>query len=144
MIPEFTEAGELPDGIHSATTDEFFNRFEYFARSNQRVTLSKKLRTLIGAVKESEFVVRMFVAGSFVTAKAEPNDFDCLLVLSPKILAHTLIPTEYNLASRRMARRIYGGDASTAIDGTPHLVRLLEFFQFNRQRQKIGIVEIIL
>ncbi len=85
---------------------------------------------------------RILIAGSFVTAKAEPNDFDCIVVLDPSIVGRSLRPFEYNLVSRKMARRLFGGYVMPALDHSPALEQYLEFFQTTRDGQLIGIVEI--
>jgi hypothetical protein len=76
-------------------------------------------------------------------ANAEPNDFDCILVLDPAIVGTTLRPFEYNLVSRRMARRMFGGDILPALDGSQALNQYLEFFQTTREGDRMGIVEIV-
>jgi hypothetical protein len=92
--------------------------------------------------RRSGIVKRFLVGGSFVTSKAEPNDFDCILVLDPTIRDHVLRPAEYNLASRQMARRMYGGDVIPVFEGSLDYHRYMTLFQVTRGREPIGIVEI--
>jgi hypothetical protein len=92
--------------------------------------------------KRSGIVRRVLVAGSYVTDKAEPNDFDCILVLEPLIVGGALPPFQYNLVSRKMARRMFGGDILPALDGSTALANYLEFFQTTREGWRAGIVEI--
>lgn len=56
----------------------------------------------------------------------------------------TLRPREYNLVSRKMARRLYGGDVLSAADGSAALEKYLKFFQKNRVGELVGVVEIAL
>ena len=142
MIPEFTEQGFLPPGIHQATRDEFKERFARFQRSDRRLRLFEQLNQLLDQAVQAGIVKRMLIAGSFVTAKAEPNDFDCIVVLDPSIVGRSLRPFEYNLVSRKMARRLFGGDVMPALDDSPALQQYLQFFQTARDGQVIGIVEI--
>jgi len=142
MIPEFTEQGFLPPGIHQATRDEFKERFTLFQRSDRRLRLFEQLNQLLDQAAQAGIVKRMLIAGSFVTAKAEPNDFDCIVVLDPSIVGRSLRPFEYNLVSRKMARRLFGGDVMPALDDSPALQQYLQFFQTARDGQVIGIVEI--
>ena len=142
MIPEFTEQGFLPPGIHQATRDEFRERFAIFQRSDRRLRLFEQLNQLLDQAAQAGIVKRMLIAGSFVTAKAEPNDFDCIVVLDPSIVGRSLRPFEYNLVSRKMARRLFGGDVMPALDDSPALQQYLQFFQTARDGQVIGIVEI--
>ena len=139
MIPEFTDDGVLPAGIHAATLEQFQERFAIFHQSDQRIRVFKKLKALID---EAGIVQRIYVAGSFVTDKPEPNDFDCLLVLDSAIVGQTLRPSQYNLISRRMARRMFDGDVVPVLDGSQQLREYLDFFQTTRDGERMGIVEI--
>lgn len=142
MIPDFDDQGLLPPGIHQADFDEFRERFAIFDRSDRRLQVFEQLERLVTEARKSAIVTRIIVGGSFVTAKAEPNDFDCILVLDPGIVGIPLRPFEYNLVSRRMARRMFGGDILSALDGSDALDQYLEFFQTTRDGQRTGIVEI--
>ncbi len=79
-----------------------------------------------------------------MTNKSEPDDFDAILILDPVVVNQTLRPREYNLVSRKMARRIYGGDVLAAVDGSAALAKYLKFFQTNRAGEPVGVVEIAL
>jgi hypothetical protein len=92
--------------------------------------------------KNAGIVERVLVAGSFVTTKAEPNDFDCIVVLDASIVGRTLTPFQYNLVSRKIARRMFGGDIMPALDGSAALAQYVEFFQTSRDGRRMGIVEI--
>lgn len=144
MLPDFTEDGLLPAGIHPATLEEFAQRFVFFGRSDRRFRVFDGLRELYRQSSQSGIVKRFLVGGSFVTSTPEPNDFDCILVLDRSIVERELRPMEYNLASRRMARRIFGGDIVPVIEGTELHREILRFFQFTRNDYPMGIVEIAL
>jgi hypothetical protein len=142
MLPDFTANGLLPPGIHIATIDEFKARFVFFARSDRRFRLFDKLLELYHEASRTGIVKRFLVGGSFVTAKAEPNDFDCILVMDPTIVERELLPMEYNLTSHAMTRRRFGGDVFSLREGTQVLDEYLEFFQLTRSEERVGIVEI--
>ena len=142
MIPDFKDDGFLPAGIHPATLEELEERFAFFDRSDQRLRVFEKLKALIGEAKRSGIVRCIYVAGSFVTDKPEPNDFDCILVLDPIIVGQKLRPFQYNLVSRRMARRIFGGDVVPVLDGSEQMLEYSNFFQTTRDGDQMGIVEI--
>ena len=142
MIPEFTDAGFLPHGIHRASLDEFKLRFAQFNRSDRRIYLFQQLEKLISDARSSSVVRRIIVAGSYVTAKAEPNDFDCILIMEFSILAKPLSALEYNLVSRKAARRHYGGDIVPVLPGSEEYFQYLDFFQTNRDGERVGVVEI--
>lgn len=144
MLPDFTDEGLLPAGIHRATLGEFAERFTVFSRSDRRFQVFRQIERLVADAKRSEIVQSVLVAGSYVTAKPEPNDFDCILVLDPSIVGETLRPFQYNLVSRKAARRIYGGDIAPAVAGSVALTQYVEFFQRTREGKAAGIVEIVL
>ena len=144
MIPDFTDDGFLPTGIHPATLEELEERFALFDRSVQRFRVFEKLKALIIETRTAGIVRRIYVAGSFVTVKSEPNDFDCILVLDPTIVGQKLRPFQYNLVSRRKARRLFGGDVVPVLEGSKPLLEYLEFFQTTREGERMGIVEIAL
>lgn len=104
--------------------------------------LFASLEQLFAQAARSGIVKRIIMAGSFVTAKPEPNDFDCLVVLDPAIVGKPLRPFEYHLVSRHMARRMFGGDIMPALDHSMALQQYLEFFQTTRDGKRLGIVEI--
>jgi hypothetical protein len=140
MLPDFTEHGLLPPGIHRATLEEFEKRFVYFDESDRRFRLFQKLREVFQHARRSGIVKQFFVVGSFVTSKPEPNDFDCILIVDRSVFGHELSPMEYNLVSRGIARRIFGGDVVAIFEGTND--ESLRFFQGTRFNEPMGIVEI--
>ena len=142
MIPAFTEQGFLPPGIHRATVEEFKERFVVFQGSDRRFQIFGDLEKLFDQAARSGIIKRIIMAGSFVTAKPEPNDFDCLVVLDPAIVGTPLRPVEYQLVSRRMARRMFGGDVMPALDQSMALQQYLAFFQTTRDGTRVGMVEI--
>ncbi|MSR56847.1 MAG: hypothetical protein EXS05_04150 [Planctomycetaceae bacterium] len=144
MIPEFNENGLLPPGLHRTDLDGFRDRFAVFDRSDRRLRVFEQLERLLGEANKTTIIKRVIVGGSFVTAEAEPNDFDCILTLDPEIVGATLRPFEYNLVSRRMARRMFGGDILAALEGSEALNQYLDFFQTTREGERMGIVEVVL
>ena len=85
MIPPFDKNGYLPPGIHPATLDEIQERFG--SSSEMRKELMRSLRWLVDLVR-SDDVRRLIVNGSFVTAKPEPEDVDCVLLIGPTFGQH--------------------------------------------------------
>jgi hypothetical protein len=79
-IPAFREDGYLPPGLYVATPAEVTFRFGSANRQRRRLAIRVRrwidLALAVGAP-------RMFVDGSFVTAKAEPNDVDGVILLPP-------------------------------------------------------------
>jgi len=79
MIPDFREDGYLPEGLHLATEAEVIFRFG--TSTNQRRRLALQLRRWIELAR-SVAAKRLFVDGSFVTVKPEPNDVDAVIWLA--------------------------------------------------------------
>jgi hypothetical protein len=77
-IPEFTEDGLLPAGVHIATLQEVVGRFG--AISLQGRAIAASLTWAFGAARRAG-VAQFVIDGSFVDAKPEPNDVDCVLLL---------------------------------------------------------------
>ena len=79
MIPEFNEYGCLPEGVHAATLDEVALRFG--TQSELRRIQMESLRWLV-ELAHAAGVQRIVLNGSFTTDTVEPNDVDCLLLIS--------------------------------------------------------------
>jgi hypothetical protein len=144
MIPEWTQDGFLPPGVYLATLEEVEQRFVYFDRSNRRLQLFARFKELVQEARNSNIVQQLYLAGSFVTSKPEPNDFDCIIVFDPAIVGQTLAPYQYNLMSRRMTRRKYDSDIMPCVAGSTAMHRYFDFFQTSREGKAVGIVEIVL
>ncbi len=89
------------------------------------------------------FVQHVYLAGSYVTSKPEPNDFDCLLVIDRERFPKEIRPFEYRVVSRRAAAKDFGGDIITVVEGETLHVRYLDFFQTTRDGVPVGIVELV-
>jgi hypothetical protein len=142
MIPEFTEDGFLPEGIHRASLSKFEERFVTMPGTFARRKVFGHLRELLQEAAESGIVKRLLVGGGFVTAKSDPNDFDCVVVIDPAALGRELRPFEYRLVSKPIARKAFHGDALPAIEDSENYVKLLNFFRSSRSGKPIGMVEI--
>jgi hypothetical protein len=78
VIPQFTDDGYLPPGIHSATLEEVAVRFGQ--ESELRRVQMESVRWLVELARRAG-AQRIVVNGSFVTGKLEPNDVDCVLLI---------------------------------------------------------------
>ena len=80
-IPEFTDKGILPAGIHLCSAQEFIARF--CTASEARGDFRKAIIDILDfAVSRNARYV--FVGGSFVTSKTEPRDLDVVIALRKK------------------------------------------------------------
>lgn len=78
MIPALRTDGYLPEGLHLATEAEITFRFGTETRQRRRLAL--RLRRWI-EISRMVGAKRLFVDGSFVTSKPEPNDVDAVVWL---------------------------------------------------------------
>ena len=127
MIPPFEpRSGNLPPGIHEATWNELAARFGH---TPHRQSLLVGLRQALEALRRAG-CRRVYIDGSFVTAKAVPGDFDACWDAAG-VDPDRLDPVLMDFSRRRAAQKAkYGGemfvsDAPADLLGT----RFLEFFQ---------------
>lgn len=78
-IPAFNEEGDLPPGVYRAAISEVLERFGQ-GRPQRRV-VAGRLDRLYTLAATTGYLARFVVFGSFVTAKAEPNDLDVILLM---------------------------------------------------------------
>jgi hypothetical protein len=71
-IPAFDENGNLPPGVHRVTLEDIRERLAWNPR---RTALFEGLSGALANLKEAG-CRRVWVNGSYVTSKAEPNDVD--------------------------------------------------------------------
>jgi hypothetical protein len=145
VIPPFNENGCLPEGIYDCTIDEAAERFGAFQSSNQRPRLWDRFRDFVREAKACGLVDAVLVDGSFVTAKADPNDIDLVLVVSADHdFATDFQPSEYNVLSKRRVNRRFGFDLLVARAVSEEYHRYAAFFQQVRLEpgRKKGILRI--
>ena len=142
VIGRFEEGGNLEPGIHRAGWDEFCARFG--TNAHRRGLLGGLRRALAGL--RAAGCKRVYVDGSFVTAKPRPNDYDAIWDddgVGMDMLDETLLI----LGNGRMAqKKKYLGELFPLTDfetGAPS--EIMEIFQTDRKTlRKKGIVEISL
>jgi len=142
MIPSPNVSGELPPGIHAATLDEIE---AVFATTFRRLTLFDGLRRAVQNLKAAG-VRRVFIDGSFVTTKAEPNDIDGCWEWHNEVDLDRLDPVFLDFSRQRQAMQgKYGVDFFIAnwVEAGSGLT-FLEFFQHNRSDEPKGIVMLTL
>lgn len=143
MIPQFTDEGLLPPGVHETSLEEL----------REKMGWSRKRRDLLGGLEEAlELmaacgVARAYLDGSFVTDKDRPNDIDGCYDMAEDVttedlrrLAPIFPPSPFNRAE---ARRRFGLDffpaAATELgSGQP----FLRFFQTDREGRERGVLAV--
>jgi Family of unknown function (DUF6932) len=78
MIPKRRRDGTLPPGVHQATIDEVMSAFP--PSNQQRQILNDSLQRVAEELQKLDPSLIIFINGSYVTHKAEPNDVDMLIV----------------------------------------------------------------
>jgi hypothetical protein len=128
-IPPASAAGLLPSGVFDCTLVEIRERFGSFQGSDHRSRLFARLEGMFQAMRRSGLFEALLVDGSFVTAKAVPNDIDLVAVLKPGHDFERDLPmSEYALVSRNMLRRRFGFDVVVAEPNSALFNTYVEFF----------------
>ncbi|HEY4780470.1 MAG TPA: hypothetical protein VIH54_01550 [Chthoniobacterales bacterium] len=81
QIPQLDKFGLLPAGIYDCTLDEIAARFAAGSAEHPRAALREGLEGYVILLKGLGFFKYIFVDGSYVTSKPEPNDVDVLVEL---------------------------------------------------------------
>jgi hypothetical protein len=140
MIPAPNALGELPPGMHTATLAEVE---AVFGTTPRRRHLCEGLRRAVQNLQAAG-VRRVFIDGSFVTTKADPNDVDGCWEWTEVVNLDRLDPVLLDFANARQAmREKYGVDffLATWIEAGSGLT-FLDFFQRNRLDDPKGIVQL--
>ena len=87
-LPELTDSGELPLGVHRASLPETVERFG--VGHPQRITVGERLERIYRVAAATGHLARFVVYGSFVTDKPQPNDVDVFLVMDDSFDGDTL------------------------------------------------------
>ena len=140
MIPVFNDLGELPEGIHWADWDEISTKFGY---NLKRIKMLNGLMLVLNYLKVAGCKYA-YLDGSFVTIKEFPNDYDvCWDIVGVDIsILNNLVPELINFdRDRRNQKMLFLGEF---LPYNPRLksYSILEFFQFNRNDIKKGIIGI--
>jgi len=81
MMPPCNAQVDLPPGVHQATLVEVAERFGEGAPERLRVT--ERLQHVIALAQGIGKLERLFLWGSYVTDKLDPQDIDLFLIMSP-------------------------------------------------------------
>ncbi len=76
-MPTLRRNGTLPRGVHPATMAEVLQA--YPSINQQRQILNDSLQRAVIELRKLEPTLVIFVDGSYITNKAEPNDVDLLI-----------------------------------------------------------------
>ena len=142
-LPAFNEDGDLPPGVHGATLSEVLARFGQ--GSVQRCAVANRLTRLYQLAASTGQVTRFVVFGSFVTAKAEPNDIDIILLMKDTfdlaaVTGEAALMFQHLEAHARFGASVFWTRRSGAMGGEQAMI---EYWQVRREGGQRGIVEIV-
>ena len=137
--------GYLPPGIHEATLSEVVERFG--TNTPRRQVLASRLQELVSLARATRKLQRTFIWGSFVTDKPFPRDLDIFLLMQEgfdREFAALSSPQRYIFEYER-ARILFEADIFWATEaiGAAVLASWLSVYQFSRDMEQRGIVEVI-
>ncbi len=129
---------ELPPGEHLASLDEIETTFGQ--STHQRQKLMTGLRTAASNFEQAG-VTKLWIDGSFVTRKLNPNDIDGCWEYTSKVNTKLLDPVF--LRTRKEMKAKYGLDFLIAgIVETGSGLPFPKYFQINRNGDPKGIIVI--
>jgi uncharacterized protein DUF6932 len=137
MLPAFDPvSGRLPVGEHAASWDEVVERFGWTERRRRLLDGLADAIAVLGAAG----CRKLWLNGSFVTAKDEPGDFDACWDTDGVDL-DALDPVLLDLSNRRTAQKArFGGELFPNVIEAQSGLIFAEFFQNERDTSRKGIV----
>ena len=141
-LPELTDDGDLPLGVHRASLDHVLTRFG--GGHVQRIAVGERLQRIYHVAAGTGHLARFVVYGSFVTNKVQPNDVDVFLVMDEDFDGDALDPEsallfDHSTADAHFGASVFWVRRPTALGGEQSMV---EYWQVKRGNERRGIVEI--
>ena len=140
--PEFNEHGDLPLGVHSATLDE---AVQHFGTTTRREVIARRLERIYQLARSTGHLAHFIVFGSFVTAKAEPNDVDISLLMEDsfdvrQVSTEARLVFDHAAAQNLLGASVFWIRRAAALGGEDATIA---HWQIKRDGTKRGILEII-
>jgi predicted nucleotidyltransferase len=144
LPPEFDSQGNLPAGVHRASLDEVIARFGH--GTSQRQLVTKRLIRVYELANNTSKLKRFIIFGSYVTAKADPNDVDIILIMHDDFTQQECAVEARPLFDHLRAQQEFGASVF-AIRPSQILLETVDSFithwQIRRDNGRRGIVEVI-
>jgi len=142
-LPAFNEEGDLPPGVHRATLSDVLERFGQ--GSVQRCAVADRLNRIYQLAAATGQLARFVVFGSFITAKADPNDVDIVLLMEDtfdlaSVTGEASLVFQHMEADAHFGASVFWTKRSGALGGEQAMI---EYWQARREGGRRGIVEII-
>jgi hypothetical protein len=142
-LPAFNEEGDLPPGVHRATLSDVLKRFGQ--GSVRRCAVAARLSRLHQLAVATGQLARFVVFGSFITAKADPNDVDVILLMEDSfdlaaVTGEAALVFQHMEADAHFGASVFWTKRSGALGGDQAMI---EYWQARREGGLRGIVEIV-
>jgi hypothetical protein len=132
----------LLPGVHDVTMETVKEHFGRFKKSDRRLKLFAKLTEYIDALRKADCGQSVIIDGTFVMACVdEPDDIDIVLVLPADWDDRAdLRPYQYNLVSKKSAKRDFGFDLIVVKLGSAREAEWINYFGNvnTKWREKFG------
>ena len=140
MIPPFDDNGNLPPGIYFSEWSEFQQRF---GTTSKRQRMIKGLSTVMEQLKAAGCRI-IYINGSFVTNKTNPNDFDACWDRDNVDIDYLRknAPTLLKFYDSATQKAKYGGEIYPSDQPVDETTISIEFFQLDREQNRKGIIAI--
>jgi hypothetical protein len=126
-IPDFTEFGLLPEGIHVCTLDEAIG---FLCTNPHRIQIWQGLQGFLLSIAHLPEPIGVLVDGSFVTDKPLPSDVDVIIDISNCTEDDYHLWADHWSQSRIQAKVDFGVDFYPVVAGHGH--DFSAFFQYVR------------
>ena len=142
-IPPLEEAGDLPVGVHPASSQEVLSRFG--VHTVQRTLVGMRLERVYNAAASSAQLKRFIIFGSFPTSKPDPNDVDVFLVMQDtfdlsQVKGEARLVFDHAAAQSHFGASVFWLRGSAAF---PDEAQSVADWQLKRDGTRRGIVEVI-
>ena len=136
------DSGDLPPAIHTATLAEVIERFG--KSPPRRAMVARRLERIYPLVRATGHLARCIIFGSFITAKAEPNDVDIFLLMEDtfdvsKVTGEAAILFDHLAAQNYEGASIFWVRRLGALGGEQAAI---EDWQIKRDGSRRGLVEV--
>lgn len=121
-------------------------RQRYGEHTARRQFLWQRLQTIVQLLTATGALLRLYLFGSFITAKPNPGDLDCLAVMASGFTTDHLPPSLVTVFQHDVCRLYYQADVIwvTEAVGQEHLDALLAVFTRDRSGNPQALVEVAL
>jgi hypothetical protein len=121
-------------------------RQQYGESTPRRQFLFARLQTVVRLLLESGQLRRLYLFGSFTTAKPTPGDLDCLVVMATGFTTTTLTSPHLEVFQHDTCRLLYQTDIFWVTEAIPqeHISAMLDVFSRNRDGALQPIIEVTL